>query len=88
MRSPLVGRKDALTSLREVVARAIDFQAPQLVTIVGNQGTGKTRLIDELITELREKRRRRVFHGAAERDRPASSCARRDRVAACVSGSS
>ena len=70
VRSKLVGRGDALVTLREVVGRAIDFQAPQLVTIVGNQGTGKTRLINELIAEVREvsDRRCRVFHGAAERD--------------------
>ncbi len=80
VRSKLVGRADALVTLREIVGRAIDFQAPQLVTIVGNQGTGKTRLINELIAEVREvtgggraatrggDRRCRVFHGAAERD--------------------
>ncbi|HTR54080.1 MAG TPA: tetratricopeptide repeat protein [Kofleriaceae bacterium] len=79
VRSPLVGRADALATLREVVTRAIDFQAPQLVTIVGNQGTGKTRLINELIVELGQKasvpgakpaagKKTRVFHGVAERD--------------------
>jgi tetratricopeptide (TPR) repeat protein len=85
VRSALVGRADALATLHEVVARAIDFQAPQLVTIVGNQGTGKTRLINELISELREQPSRRaqtrstvqprVFHGAAERD-PSGKLAR------------
>ena len=44
---PTRSRRCAMSS-----ARAIDFQAPQLVTIVGNQGTGKTRLINELIGEL------------------------------------
>ncbi|HEY1554887.1 MAG TPA: tetratricopeptide repeat protein [Kofleriaceae bacterium] len=71
VRSPLVGRDPALATLREVLARAVDFQAPQLVTIVGNQGTGKTRLINELIAELGAKpkdKKPRVFHGAAERD--------------------
>ncbi len=68
MRSPLVGRSAALTTLRDVVARAVDFQAPQLVTIIGNQGTGKTRLINELINELRDKRQVRVYPGSAERD--------------------
>jgi tetratricopeptide (TPR) repeat protein len=70
VRSALVGRDAALATLREVVGRAIDFQAPQLVTIVGNQGTGKTRLINELIEELRggKGRRARVYTGAAERD--------------------
>ena len=70
VRSPLVGRAQHLAALADVVARAIDFQAPQLVTVVGNQGTGKTRLINELIPGLAQhpERRCRVFHGAAERD--------------------
>src|SRR5262249_52684952 len=71
LRSPLVGRKEPLTSLEDIVTRAMDFQAPQLVTIVGNQGTGKTRLINELITRLAanpDRARIRVFHGKAERD--------------------
>jgi tetratricopeptide (TPR) repeat protein len=69
-RSALVGRDAQLAALSDVVARAIDFQAPQLVTVVGNQGTGKTRLIQELISLLGQNRetRCRVFHGAAERD--------------------
>jgi tetratricopeptide (TPR) repeat protein len=70
VRSPLVGREGALATMRDVVARAIDFQAPQLITLVGNQGTGKTRLIKELITEIVASKDRpcRVFHGIAERD--------------------
>src|SRR6185436_7889527 len=66
-RSPLVGRNDQLATLSDVVARAIDFQAPQLVTVVGNQGTGKTRLIHELVPLLAQNRERpcRVFHGLA-----------------------
>jgi len=70
VRSKLVGRADALATLRDVVTRAADFQAPQLVTIVGNQGTGKTRLINELIAIIRDGQgtKTRVIHGAAERD--------------------
>src|SRR5262245_61493123 len=69
VRSGLVGRQDALVTLNEIVGRAVDFQAPQLVSIVGNQGTGKTRLINELISQVREKHpTARVYHGAAERD--------------------
>jgi tetratricopeptide (TPR) repeat protein len=68
-RSPLVGRKRQLATLSDVVARAIDFQAPQLVTVVGNQGTGKTRLIHELTPLLANRAPPvRVFHGIAERD--------------------
>ncbi len=70
IRSPLVGRDDTLAALDDVIARAIDFQAPQLVTIVGNQGTGKTRLMSELVARAaaNEARSCRVFHGRAERD--------------------
>ena len=67
-RSALVGRNKELASLQEIVTRAFDFQAPQLVTIIGNQGTGKTRLIAELVSGLRESSKARVFQGAAERD--------------------
>ncbi|HEY0190971.1 MAG TPA: tetratricopeptide repeat protein [Kofleriaceae bacterium] len=71
-RSPLVGRDHHLETLSDVVARAIDFQAPQLVTVVGNQGTGKTRLIQELEPLLAQRhggdRPCRVYHGHAERD--------------------
>ena len=48
VRSPLVGRDGELRAMREVIDRAVDFQAPQLITVVGNQGTGKTRLVAEL----------------------------------------
>ena len=68
VRSALVGRREQLELLNEIVTRAVDFQAPQLVTVVGNQGTGKTRLINELITGLRAAESARVYHGAAERD--------------------
>src|SRR5262245_63617336 len=67
VRSPLVGRDAALSAMRDIIARSVEFQAPQLITLVGNQGTGKTRLINELITELAASSFR-VFHGAAERD--------------------
>ena len=70
VRSALVGRSNHLTTLVDIVGRAIDFQAPQLVTVVGNQGTGKSRLINELISTLgaHKERGARVFHGSAERD--------------------
>jgi len=51
-RSGLVGRDAALAVLADVVQRAIDFSAPQLVTIVGHRGTGKTRLLTELDARL------------------------------------
>lgn len=67
-RSAIVGRGKELATLREIVTRAVDFQAPQLITVIGNQGTGKTRLVNELVMGLREQAKCRVFQGAAERD--------------------
>jgi tetratricopeptide (TPR) repeat protein len=63
VKSPLVGRTDQLNVLRDVVKRAVEFQAPQLVTVVGNQGTGKSRLIAELVATLKPPIR--VFTGRA-----------------------
>ncbi len=63
VKSPLVGRAGALATLLEIAARAVDFQAPQLVTIVGNQGTGKSRLIAEAVAALGGKFR--VYYGRA-----------------------
>ena len=63
VRSPLVGRDPQLAVLRDVIERAVDFQAPQLVTVVGNQGTGKSRMIAELTASIAAPTR--VFHGRA-----------------------
>ncbi|MBP8811432.1 MAG: tetratricopeptide repeat protein [Kofleriaceae bacterium] len=88
VRSPLVGRDDQLAVLRDVVGRAVDFQAPQLVTLVGNQGTGKTRLVGELERQLRPPVR--VLHGRATAGVPGSALSSllRDRfaVAGAVAG--
>ncbi|HTJ43580.1 MAG TPA: AAA family ATPase, partial [Kofleriaceae bacterium] len=66
VRSALVGRDQPLGVLRDVVSRAVDFQAPQLVTVVGNQGTGKSRLIAELVAGVKSPIR--VYHGRARQD--------------------
>jgi tetratricopeptide (TPR) repeat protein len=50
--------------MAEVLSRAIDFRAPQLVTVIGNQGTGKSRLCAELI-ERHAVPPIRVFSGRA-----------------------
>ncbi len=39
---PLVGRETEAATIREAIDRAIEFQAPQFVTVVGSRGTGKT----------------------------------------------
>jgi class 3 adenylate cyclase len=58
-RSALVGRTRELTLLREAVERAESERAPQLVTLVGVPGIGKSRLVHELV--------RSHFHDAANR---------------------
>jgi DNA-binding SARP family transcriptional activator/tetratricopeptide (TPR) repeat protein len=47
-RSPFVGRERELAALRERLAWAASDRSPQLVTILGVPGIGKTRLIAEL----------------------------------------
>jgi class 3 adenylate cyclase len=51
---PLVGREDDLEMLRLIARRAAKEQAPQLVTVIGEAGIGKTRLAAELFAGLRE----------------------------------
>ena len=64
VRSKLVGRDKEVADMAEVVSRALDFHTPQLVTVIGNQGTGKSRLIAELI-ERHAAPPIRVFTGRA-----------------------
>jgi class 3 adenylate cyclase len=47
--TPFVGRGDALEALQRALALAIDERSPQLATIVGPPGIGKSRLARELI---------------------------------------
>ncbi|HXG77194.1 MAG TPA: AAA family ATPase [Gaiellaceae bacterium] len=46
--APLVGRERELTLLRETLARVVREREPQLVTLVGVPGIGKSRLVFEL----------------------------------------
>ena len=50
---PLIGREDDLDMLRLIAKRAAREQVPQLVTVIGEAGIGKTRLGAELFAELR-----------------------------------
>ena len=50
---PLVGRDDDLDMLRLIARRAARERLPQLVTVIGEAGIGKTRLGAELFRELR-----------------------------------
>jgi class 3 adenylate cyclase/tetratricopeptide (TPR) repeat protein len=50
--APLVGRRDELDSLLDAVSRSQRDRAPQLVTLVGVPGIGKSRLVWELFSAL------------------------------------
>ena len=68
---PLIGRVNELAELDGIFARAVEYQAPQLVTVVGTQGTGKTRLVAEWLSKLLARQaagtagRPRVYRGRA-----------------------
>ena len=46
-RAGFVGRRAELSLLDEALGRAVQFNVPQTVTIVGADGLGKSRLLDE-----------------------------------------
>ena len=50
--SPLVGREEELALLRLIASRVERERTPQLVTIFGNAGVGKSRLLDEFCAGL------------------------------------
>ena len=52
--TPFIGREDDLELLRLVYRRAARSRAPELVTITGEAGVGKTRLVQELFGVLRD----------------------------------
>jgi class 3 adenylate cyclase/predicted ATPase len=49
---PLVGRTSELRALRFAYARAVETRRPQLVTVLGAAGIGKSRLARELLDEV------------------------------------
>src|SRR5687768_7288164 len=61
--SPLIGREGELTTLAGVLEKAVGYHAPQVVTVLGSRGTGKTRLVEEWASTIGD--RARVFRGRA-----------------------
>jgi tetratricopeptide (TPR) repeat protein len=51
--------------LRGALLRAVEYQAPQVVTVLGNQGTGKTRLVADWALGVAAPVR--VFRGGSDR---------------------
>jgi tetratricopeptide (TPR) repeat protein len=66
--SALVGRDTEMETLRGALLRAVEYQAPQVVTVLGNQGTGKSRLVAEWAKSIHAPVR--VFRGHAVKDGP------------------
>jgi DNA-binding SARP family transcriptional activator len=52
--SPLVGRRRQLSALEAAFERAVTERRPQLVTVLGPAGVGKSRLAGEFIAGLRD----------------------------------
>ena len=48
----MIGREEELVVLRALTARVARERAPQLVTIYGHAGVGKTRLLTEFVSQL------------------------------------
>lgn len=70
--APLVGRGPELRELDEALARALATKIPQTVTIIGSAGIGKTRLVVEFLSRVKERERRvRAFRGVARENGPA-----------------
>lgn len=64
-RAPLIGRVEERETIYRAVRRAADESKPCLVTVVGNPGVGKSRLVTETLADLRERMPDlRAFRGA------------------------
>jgi tetratricopeptide (TPR) repeat protein len=50
---PFVGREVELTLIRSVVERAVEHSRAHLLTLIGEAGIGKSRLVEEAVVELR-----------------------------------
>jgi tetratricopeptide (TPR) repeat protein len=62
----LCGRDPELQQLTEALDRALQYRAPQLVTISGAAGVGKSRLVKEWLTTVRKREEGiRVFTASA-----------------------
>jgi len=70
---PLFGRAAELAQLDQVFDRAVEYRAPQLITVVGTQGVGKTRLVGEWLAKLLARHaagtagRPRVYRGRGQK---------------------
>jgi tetratricopeptide (TPR) repeat protein len=61
-----VGREKERRELDAALGRALRFQAPQFVTLVGENGLGKTRLVQEWCGQVRTKGEFRVYYASGK----------------------
>ena len=54
--APIIGRDEELSLLATLAARVANDRAPQLVTIYGQAGVGKSRLLAEFVDRLDDVR--------------------------------
>ena len=55
LHSDMVGRKVEMEALRSALDRAVTTRTPEVVTITGGAGVGKTRLVHEFLSEVRSQ---------------------------------
>ena len=58
---PLIGREDESSLLLSLFDRVVREERPHLVTVIGQAGVGKTRLLRELATRLAEREEKAAF---------------------------
>lgn len=65
LRAPsFVGREDTKRAMEAAVERALKFEAPQFVTVVGPLGMGKTRFLDQWTSDGARRERFRLVRAA------------------------
>jgi Cdc6-like AAA superfamily ATPase len=62
LRRAFLGRDAELEQLRRAYAKTVERAQPQLVTIVGDAGVGKSRLIEAFSNELERRSPKPVLH--------------------------
>lgn len=66
-KKPLIGRTRELEDLKETFHRVVTERKPAMVTIIGNNGIGKTRVLTEFLSAAREtEKQTRVYRGIAQ----------------------
>jgi tetratricopeptide (TPR) repeat protein len=69
VQAELCGREAELKALAEVLDRALQYQAPQVVTVSGAAGVGKSRLVSDWLATVRRRAEGvRVYTAAARPD--------------------